>query len=253
MREYKEIYLDYRSHPITITPAAYEQIAALVRASMICKFCTKGYTDANPMVVENVCLGCFLKHRDAPPRDLAFVGEVTSEYAARYNYKTYKFLDSRGYVYLIHSSSQLQDSLSQDTRATVMHYGFKVPETYVTKSGTTVELETGSWVSIYGDFKTSPVILVRYHEYYGNHIETAFLLYRDREPVEFTRRKNPTRQWYNEAKAQIEATKTPNRGYIISTGADGEDRTTYQIEDHHVYPGIVARAAAEYNKAHGIH
>ncbi len=250
MKEYKEVYLDYRSHPITITTQAYEQIKALVHASMICKFCEQGYTRENPMVAENVCLRCFLLHRDSPPRDLTFVGWHTSEYAARYGYQTYMFIDSRGYVYLTHSTSAHTDPFNQDIRETLRHYGFAVPERYTLKSGTEVELETGSWRTIYGDFKTSPVILVTYHEYYGNHIETAFLLYRDGSFVEFTRRRNPMRQWYNEARAEIEATYQPRIGYVVSSGQDGEDRTSYQIYDYHMYEGVVARAVAAYHKTH---
>jgi hypothetical protein len=66
--------------------------------------------------------------------------------------------------------------------------------------------------------------------------------------LEFTRRKNPMRQWYNEAKAEIEATYQPHIGYVVSSGQEGEDRTAYQLYDHHLYPGIVARACQAYDQ-----
>lgn len=251
MEGYKEIYLEYRSRPYIVTPQAYEQVKAIIQASLICKFCLRAYSEANPQVAENVCLGCFLLHRDVPPRDLTFVGEATSEYAIRSGYKTYKFLDSQGYVYLIHSTNPITDPLNRDIAATLRHYGYTPPEKYTLKGGTEVDLETGSWRTMYGDFKTIPVLLVTYKEYYGNHLEAEFMLYRDGTSVEFTKRKNPMRQWYNEAKAEIEATYKPNQGYIVSTGLDGEDRTSYRLYDSHMYPGIVARACLAYEQEKG--
>lgn len=247
---YKEVYLDYHGHPQAITLEAYEQISAIITANLICMYCCNGYTDANPQIAENVCLACFLKHRDTPPRDLSFLGAVPSEYAERYGYKIFKFVDAQGYVYLINSHQKLNDSLAQDIHATLVHYGFTVPERYTLKQGEAVALSAHAWSRIYGDFKTSPVILATYHETYDNHLATAFLLYRDRDPLELSKRKNPTRHWYLASKAAIEATYQPHQGYIVGTGADGEDRTAYQLYDYHLYPGIVALAQQEYTQTH---
>src|SRR5439155_10558427 len=95
--DYKELYLESTSHPLAITPQAYEQIVALAQAHRICTHCLKGYTQENPQVAENVCLGCFLKYRRNPPTNLIFVCEVPSEYAERYGYTIYKFVDPQGY------------------------------------------------------------------------------------------------------------------------------------------------------------
>ncbi len=243
---YKEVYLDYHGHPYAITPQAYEQIVAIIKAHLICAYCFRGYTQENPQVSENVCLGCFKKHRTNSPTKLIFVEEVPSEYAERYGYKVYKFVDGQGYAYITDSHNKLNDTLERDIQATLLHYGYHVPERYTLKSGKDVALSSSSWRAIYGDFKTSPVVLATYHEYYGDQLATAFLLYRDRDPLEFSKTRNPVRQWYREAKAAIEATYTPHQGYIVSSGADGEDRTAYQLYDSHLYPGIVARANADY-------
>src|SRR6266487_4331511 len=72
---YKEIYLESTGHPLAITPQAYEQIVALAQAHRICTYCHQGYTDTNPQVAENVCLGCFQKRRTNSPTNLIFVGE----------------------------------------------------------------------------------------------------------------------------------------------------------------------------------
>lgn len=246
---YKEIYLDYHdSHPKAITPQAYEQIVAIIKAHLICKYCLRGYTQENPQVAENVCLGCFKAHRTTSPTSLIFVSEVPSEWAEQYGYKVYKFVDPQGYVYITNSHNKLNDTIDQDIRATLLHYGFTVPERYTLKSGKEIDLSPHSWRRIYGDFQTSPVVLAVYHEYYGDQLDTAFLVYRDRDPLEFSKRKNPTRQWYLESKAAIETTYTPHQGYIVGTGADGEDRTAYQLFDSHLYPGIVARACKAYEQ-----
>jgi hypothetical protein len=177
-----------------------------------------------------------------------FVCEVPSEYAAKYGYQIFQFMDQQGYVYVTNSHNKLDASMERDIRVTLLHYGFHVPEQYTLKSGREVELSPHSWLSIIGDFRTSPVVLATYHENYGNHIDTAFVLYCDRDPLELSKRKNPTRQWYLESKATIEATYQPRQGYIVGTGADGEDRTAYQLYDSHLYPGIVARAVAAYEQ-----
>ncbi len=213
-------------------------------------YCCNGYTAESPQVAENVCLGCFLKHRDSPPRDLTFLGEVPSDYAERYGYKVYKFKDRRGFLYITDSHRKISDPLEESISATLKHYGYPVPEQYSLKTGKTVDLNAHSWRSIYGDFITSPVVMATYHEYYGDHLDTAFLLYRDGTSVEFTRRKKQLRTWYEEAKADIEATHRPNQGYIVGTDGDGHPYTSYQLYDHHMYPGIVKRAVAAYNQTH---
>ncbi len=195
-----------------------------------------------------MCLGCFLKQRTNRPTDLIFVGDVLSEYAARYGYTIYKFVDEQGFVYITNSHNKLNDKMERDSRATLLHYGYRVPERYTLKSGKDVDLNTYSWSAIYGDFHTGPVVIATYHEYYGDHINTAFVLYKDREPVEFSKTRNPVRQWYREAKAAIEATYQPYRGYLVRSGEDGEDRTSYHLYDSHMYPGIVARACQAYEQ-----
>src|SRR5438876_588571 len=157
--DYKEIYLESTSHPLAITPQAYEQIVAIAQAHRLCTSCLKGYTQENPCVAENVCLGCFLKRRTNPPTNLTFVGEVPSEYAERYGYKIYQFVDPQGFVYIFNSHQKLNDTIEQDIRATLLHYGFTVPEQYTLKSGKVVDLNGFSWHTIHGDFHTSPVVL----------------------------------------------------------------------------------------------
>ena len=244
--DYKEIYLESTGHPLAITPQAYEQIVAIAQAHRLCTYRLQGFTQENPCVSENVCLGCFLQRRTNQPTNLIFVSDVPSAYAARYGYTIYQFVDPQGFVYLTNSHNRLNDSLERDIRATLLHYGYRVPVRYTLKGGKEVDLYAHSWSSIYGDFQTSPVVMATYHENYGDHIDTAFLLYRDRDPLELSKRKNPTRQWYLESKAALVATYQPHQGYIVGTGGDGEDRTAYQLYDHHLYPGIVARARQAY-------
>ncbi len=247
---YKEVYLERHGRPQAITLQAYEQIQAIIQAHLICTYCCVGYTDANPQVAENVCVACFLKHRDQPPRDLTFLGEVASEYAERYGYKVYTFMDSKGFLYITDSHRKINEPLERSISATLRHFGYAVPEHYALKTGKTVDLNAHSWRNIYGDFQRSPVVMATYHEYYGDHLATAFLLYRDGTIVEFTRRKGKLRQWYNEAKAEIETTYKPNQGYVVGTDEDGHPYTSYQLAEHHMYEGIVARARHEYTRTH---
>ncbi len=246
--DYKEIYLASTNHPLAITPQAYEQIVTTAYAHLICMYCHKRYMQDTPQVAENVCLRCFKKHRTNRPTDLIFVAEVPSEYAERYGYQVFKFVDPEGYVYITNSHNKLNDKLERDIQATLLHYGYTIPEHYTTKSGKEVDLYGYPWHSIYGDFHTSPVVIATYIESYGDHIDTALVLYKDREPVEFSKKRNPIRQWYREAKREIEATYLPHRGYIVSSGRHGEKETAYQLYDSHFYPGIVARACQAYEQ-----
>src|SRR5713101_898380 len=250
-KDYKEVYLEHRDHhPQAITLEAYEQIIAIIKANLICTYCCKGYTDQRPQIAENVCLACFFTHRDQPPSDLTFLGEVPSEYADRYGYKIYKFKDRKGFLYTIDSHSKINEPLDQSISATLRHYGYTVPEHYTLKTGKTVDLAANCWRSIYGDFQTSPVVIATYKEYYGDHIDNVSLLYRDGTNDEYTRRKKQLRTWYEETKAEIEATYKPHQGYIVGTDADGRPHTTYQLGEHHMYEGIVARAVAECHQTH---
>jgi len=61
--DYKQVYLESTSHHLAVTQQAYEQISAIIKAHLICTYCNQGYSQANPQVAENVCLGCFTKHR----------------------------------------------------------------------------------------------------------------------------------------------------------------------------------------------
>ncbi len=212
-------------------------------------YCCNGYTDANPQLAENVCLACSLKHPDTQPRDLTFLGEIPSEYAERSGYKVYRFKDRKGFIYITDSHRKINEPIKQDISATLRYYGYAVPEQYTLKTGKTVDLSTLSWRSIYGDFQSSPVVMATYREYYGDHIATAFLLYRDGVIDEFTRRKKQHRTWYEQAKQEIEATYKPHQGYIVGTD-DGHPSTAYQLAEHHMYPGIVARAQQGYNQTH---
>ncbi len=246
--DYKLLYLESTGHPLAITPQAYEQIVTIAYAHLICSYCSRRHTQETPQVAENVCLRCFLQHRTNTPTKLLFIGEVPSEYAERYGYKVYKFADPQGYLYITNSHNKLNDTLQRDIRATLLHYGYQVPKQYTLKSGKVVDLNGYAWSAIYGDFTTSPVVIATYHEYYGDHVDTVFVLYKDREPVEFSKTKSPIRQWYREIKAEIEATYLPHRGYIVSDGQNGEDQTAFQLYDYHLYPGIVARACQAYEQ-----
>ncbi len=249
-KSYKEVYLERHGRPQAITIQAYEQIQAIIQAHLICVYCCIEYTNERPQVAENVCVGCFLKHRDQPPRDLTFLGEIASAYAERYGYKVYTFRDREGFLYITDSHRKINEPLERSISATLRHYGYPLPEHYTLKTGKAVDLNAHSWRNIYGDFKSSPVVMATYHEYYGDHLNTAFLLYRDGTMIEFSRRKKQHRTWYEQVKAEIEATYRPHQGYVVGTDEDGHPYTSYQLADHHMYEGIVARASHEYTQTH---
>src|SRR5260370_8308575 len=88
-----------------------------------------------------------------------------------------------------------------------------VPET-VTRNGAERRLDRSSW-SIYGDFQHHPVIVVKYHEYYGDHLETAFFVYKDKLAVEVNTRQKAVHQLFRQARQQLKATSDGCGAYHI--------------------------------------
>lgn len=67
-----------------------------------------------------------------------------------------------------------------------------------------------------------------------------FLVYQEKPAVEVNKRLRVTQLLFKQAKAKLEATKDAQGAYHV-----GEDRTTYHIEDHHLYPVISDILSAE--------
>ncbi len=229
-KDVKTVYLDeYHSHPLTISSSAYEQIIALAAANRVCLVCASPYTAKNPMVVRNTCLSCFTQsgvvRREKP---LTFTGEAGRDSAGDMQYQ---FIDADGYVYQVDSGSECTQ-LKRDIYQTLLHWGFRLPET-VSRNGKDYELSDHTWFSIYGDFRTKPVIVVKYKEYYGDHLEAVFFVYKDKLAVEVNKRLRAVQQLFKQAREQLEATRDGQGSYHY-----GDGLTTYHLEESHLYPTV---------------
>src|SRR5258708_29567751 len=222
----KHVFLDHKGNEFTVTDEAYTKIEAIVRAHRLCRFCQKPFTADRPMVARNKCLPCYL--RSHSHEGLHYTGQ---HHSGAPDSETYLFLDPQGYVYLSEASAEDSNSAYKSVCDTLLYWGFMVPET-VTRNGTERRLDRSSW-SIYGDFQHHPVIVVKYHEYYGDHLETAFFVYKDKLAVEVNKRQKAVQQLFRQARQQLEATRDGSGAYHI-----GNDWTTYHIEEGHLYPII---------------
>jgi len=225
----KTVFLDeYGSYPITISPQAFTQIEELVKANRVCRICAKPYAKDRPMVTRNTCLTCFL-HSEMVRREkqLTFAGEYGQDQSGD---TQYKFIDADGYVFLTDSGSETT-KLDRSPYYTLLHWGFIVPET-ITRNDKEKQLTGSSWY-IYGDFRHNPVIVCKYHEYYGDHLEVVFLVYKDKLAVEVNKRLKAIQQLFQKARSQIEATRDKQGRYHY-----GDGYTTYHLEESHLYPII---------------
>jgi len=160
-------------------------------------------------------------------KQLAFAGEFGQDHSRD---TLYKFIDADGYIYLTDSGSETT-KLDRSPYSTLLHWGFSVPEK-ITRNEKEKQLTSSSWY-IYGDFRNNPVIVCKYHEYYGDHLEVVFLVYKDKLAVEVNKRLKAIQQLFQQARARIEATRDGQGLYHY-----GDGYTTYHLEESHLYPLI---------------
>jgi len=224
----KQIRLD-NYHEYVVSDVAYEQIVAIVEASEVCKGCSKPFTKENPKVAEHTCLSCLLK-REAN-KHLHFVGLVS---ATQYG-DTYSFVDPKGYIYLSYSTS---DKVELSHCQTIKHWGFPVPA--ILQHGEKEhQLDPYYWY-IYGDFTKNAVIVIDYHESYGEHLHVAFIVGKHGSIVEINRRKGDIQKLFKRAREKAEATKDASGAYHLADGI-----TTYQLYDSNLYSIISDLLSAE--------
>ena len=227
----KFIYLDSKYHEISVSDEAYALIEALVMSNRVCKRCSQPFTDENPLVAENECLSCFLTQESN--KLLRFVGKLSDSPSG---YSTYQFLDPKGYIHLSYTSS---NKCEQSNFYTIRYWGFPVPTT-LTRGNVDKILNSSNW-HIYGNFRQNKAIVIKYHEYYGDHLVVAFLVYRDGRIIELNKRKGDIQRLFKRAREKLEATKDSQGAYHL-----GNDWTTYHIEDGQLYPVISELASANY-------
>ncbi len=226
----KFIYLDSKYHEISISEVGYAQIEFIVMANRVCKRCSRFYEETNMMVAENECLSCFLTQEST--KYLSFVGKLSDSPSG---YSTYQFLDPKGYIHLSHTFSNRCEQSNVDT---IKYWGFPVPVA-LTRGNMDKILDPSNW-HIYGNFRQNKAIVIKYREYYGDHLVVAFLVYKDGRIVELNKRKGDIQKLFKRAREKLEATKDAHGAYHLGNGW-----TTYHIEDGHLYPVISDLASAD--------
>jgi hypothetical protein len=229
----KFIYLDSKYHEISISEVAYAQVEYIVMANRVCQRCSRFYEEDNPMVAENECLSCFLTQENN--KHLSFIGKLSDSSSG---YSTYQFLDPKGYIHLSYTAS---NRCEQSNFHTIKYWGFPVPLA-LTRGGKDIILNSSNW-HIYSNFRQNKAIVIKYHEYYGDHLVVAFLVYKDGRIIELNKRKGDIQKLFKRARETLEETKDTQGAYHL-----GNDWTTYRLEDGHLYPVISDLASADYDK-----
>jgi len=226
----KEIYLNYPYLPTVITDEAYAMIVQIVEENRICQHCKGRYTDTNLRVLLNKCLGCFL---ESHPTILTFAGLLSDEI---YDYERYKFLDQQGNAWVSYSNSY--NRVVKDNYTTLRHHGFPVPETYA-KEGKERVLQHIYW-KMHGNFTENAVIVIEFSE----HLQLAFLSYKDGSLVEIHRRKTVFKKLFQRAKERAESTKDINGEYHIG------NNSSHRLNDSDLYTLLSEILTEEYHASH---
>lgn len=209
----KSVYLDHRGREWTITDEAFEQIAELIRASLVCSNCGSGYTEENMQVAQNTCLSCFLLREQR--HGITYIDQMDTHF---------RFIDPKGDI-------RLTDTNSTESRVsvaeTIRYHGFPVPQSIVLE-GVAKILNEWYW-QIHGDKTRSCVVLQHGSSYNGEHY--FFLAYKNGSYIELNKRKRAHRELLQRADNQIDASKD-KEGYYTITGRrfyGKYESTTYEV------------------------
>jgi hypothetical protein len=228
----KRVKLDY-SREITITDEAYEQIAAIAKANMVCEGCHKPYSDDNPNVELNRCLRCFLRYYEHKGLTFLKLHEIRQDGDA-----IYWFLDPQNTVHYTNSTSR---EPQQSDHYTLLYWNFPVPQTWQ-DDGVTKEIIHWHW-SMYGNPKTDAVLLITNSLAYGSTRSVDFLTWKGTDKtLQIDRRKGEGRRLFLLAKKRIEATND-GHGYHM------EDHTFYQMESYWQRYMVAKIANEEYRQS----
>jgi hypothetical protein len=90
------------------------------------------------------------------------------------------------------------------------------------------------WATIF-IFRQLSVIVLKYKENYGDHIEAVFFVYKDKLAVEVNKRLKAVSQVFKQARLLLEATRDKQGRYLYDVD---NDYHTYHLEESHLYPTI---------------
>ncbi len=228
----KFISLDRRASELAISDDGYEQVLALIQASLVCGKCQLPYTEDNPCVGSNLCLSCLLVKQS----QLTFMGRGMAP-DGREGEPTYWFVDENGYVFL--AVAGLSTEAERSIYHTLQHWDFPVPTDYVGPKG-----ETKLWQSywnIYGQVNQASVVVIEYSQNYGDRLRVAFLSHKNSVCKELTKKDPEGKRLLKQAREMVEATKDAE-GYYHVNGSE-----VSQLLDTHTYGIISALESAVYN------
>lgn len=229
----KSVYLDYSSREFYVSEEGYEAICELIKQHQLCGKCRQPIDEGDHLLVgKNLGLSCLLRKQP----ELTFIGLVATDTDGDI---TYAFTDADHVVYTIQANHG--DEAKKDIYSSVQRAGFPIPDTYIPFKGDKdkpVQLNRHDW-SVYGKLAQS-VIVLDYHEYYGDRIRATFLSYKEGEVVELNKRNSTHKQLFERARLVVESTKKGNyynlNGYEFST-----------ITDATIYPIIAQMESAVYD------
>ncbi len=235
------VYLGWTSYKVEVSQEGYKQIIEVVRATAVCEDCKRPYGAERPNVAGLLCLYCFSQQ---DRKGLTFQGPLDpalsepEEYYPMfqpYERGKYLFLDEEGHVYITEAGPGANREAKEDIALTLKYWRFPRP-TQAERNGQTVNVSQYGW-SIYGDVKIDDVLMLQHgSKWHGN--ETLFVAKRDGKAIQINRRKPMHRALLAEARAEIEATKTPGGTYLIN----GEYHSYFNDGD--VYRLVARRVGA---------
>ncbi len=207
---YKDIRLDNRRE-YTVNPDVYPAIVELVMSSLVCSHCGFPYTHDHPMVMLNWCLVCYEReYKDG----LTYLGVLRTDADGD---KTHYFKSPKGMIYT--SSTTNKDKPSESITETLRYWHFKVPQKGE-QNGKEIDFSVYHW-QIHGEVDKDCVLIIEWsHNYFPKYGKHVYICYKDGETEPFNKRKGEHRRLYQQAKAQMEASRPGPYGPYIVRGRE---------------------------------
>jgi hypothetical protein len=232
-----EITLDNR-RKYTVDPERYEAIVSMVMSNLVCYYCGGPYTTLHPQVMQNRCLDCYFKeYKDG----LKYIGLLR---VSQDGDQTHYFIDAKGKIYL--SSTSQPDKPAESITETLRYWHFTVPQKGEYQ-GREIDFSVYHW-QIHGEENKDTVLIIEwsnnYFPEYGKHV---FICFKDGPTEPFNKRKGEHRKLYQQAKAQMEASRPGPYGPYIVRG-----REVNGLWESSIYEIVSELASQAYNATHGL-
>ena len=215
-----------------IAEQSVDSVLAFIRQHQICQKCRSSVNETGHDLVGRYCLQCVL---EAHP-ELSYLGY---DHTDTDNRPVYRFRSDNGSIFT--STQGLTEAPSEDVALALRETGFTLPETFKPFKATQEEKLFDHYWKYYGNI-TNSVLVLEYHDKYSHGgVYAVFLVYKDGETVEFSKRTTLYKNLMDKATKAAERTKRHGEYHINGTN------NIVRLTDETLYPIVSALESAVYD------